>query len=294
MIPPPPPTHFRLSGALSVEQREFLDTYGYIHFRGFASPDEVETIRAELRAVEAEWLRAGRTQVNGIPIKLGRNPDGSRFVNRFAFTSLFSRRLREFLADERWEAVRLACGPQFRLGQDEKDGVVVNQFINQPGSSYTRLGWHVDALRDLFYGRLPQPMLNVGLYLDDSHRDKGALRILPGTHKQGLLGMLFRKLHFLDHRDDPREVILEADAGDLTLHDGRTWHRVGRAQLTGAASLRRTMYIPFLTGAYEPKHEKSPTPLYHRFSRSLRYEPVAQSATGSRSARSSGVRFAPR
>lgn len=269
-VPAPPPTKFTLRGPLDAEQRDFLDTYGYIHFRAFATPAEIEMIRGELARIEAEWIAEGRVAVNGIPIKYGTRPDGSRYVNRFAFTSHFSPKLRAFLADARWEAARLACGPQFRLGLDEKDGVVVNQFINQPGSNYTRLGWHVDALRDLFYGRLPQPMLNVGLYLDDSYRDKGALRILPGTHKQSLAQMLFGKLHFLDHRDDPDEVILEADAGDLTFHDGRTWHRVGRAQTTGPASLRRTMYLPFLTGPYEPKDERSPMPLYHRFSRALR------------------------
>ncbi|MDB4969461.1 MAG: hypothetical protein JWN44_5150 [Myxococcales bacterium] len=269
-IPGAPPIKFTLAGALDAEQRDFLDSYGYIHFAAFATPAEVDMIRGELGQIEAAWVAEDRRVVNGIPIKYGRRPDGSRFVNRFAFTSHFSPKLRAFLADERWEAARIACGAQFRLGLDEKDGVVVNQFINQPGSSYTRLGWHVDALRDLFYGRLPQPMLNVGLYLDDSYRDKGALRILPGSHKQSLWKMLFGKLHFLDHRDDPGEVILEADAGDLTFHDGRTWHRVGKAQTTGLQSLRRTMYLPFLTGPYEPKTESSPTPFYHRFSRSLR------------------------
>lgn len=267
---PPSPIKFTLRGPLDAEQREFLDTYGYIHFGGFATPSEIAMIRDELGRIESAWIAEQRQTVNGIPIRYGTRPDGSRYVNRFAFTSLFSPRLRDFLADERWEAVRAACGEQFRLGQQEKDGVVVNQFINQPGSRYKRLGWHVDALRDLFYGRLPQPMLNVGLYLDDSYRDKGALRILPGSHKQGLRHMLFGKLHFFDHRDDPREIILEADAGDLTFHDGRTWHRVGKAQTTGLASLRRTMYLPFLTGPFEPKSEASRMPLYHRFSRALR------------------------
>jgi phytanoyl-CoA hydroxylase len=266
----PPKIKFTLRGPLDAEQREFFDTYGYIHFGGFASMAEVEMIRGELRSVEAEWLAEKREVVNGIPIKYGKRPDGTRYVNRFAFTSLFAPRLKQFLADPRWEAARVACGVDYRLGLDEKDGVVVNQFINQPGSSYTRLGWHVDSLRDLFYGRLPQPMLNVGLYLDDSYRDKGALRIIPGTHKQSIWKMLFGKWHFLDHRDDPREVILEADAGDLTFHDGRSWHRVGKAQLEGEASLRRTMYLPFLTGPYEPKTEKSPMPFYHRFSRALK------------------------
>jgi hypothetical protein len=30
------------------------------------------------------------------------------------------------------------------------------------------------------------------------------------------------------------------------------------------------MYLPFLTGPYEPKSEKSRTPFYHRFSNAIR------------------------
>ena len=79
--------------------------------------------------------------------------------------------------------------------------------------------------------------------------------------------MLLAKRHFADNTDDPREVMVEADAGDLTLHDGRLWHRVALAKVTGAASRRRTMYIPFIDGPVEVKDEKSKTPLYHRFSK---------------------------
>jgi hypothetical protein len=270
MLPTPYPTDFTLSGELTAEQSAFLDRFGFIRFRRFLLPWEVAMIHEELAAVEAAWLAEDRRAVHGIPIKYGKDENGRRFVNRYPFSSLFAPRLHALLGDQRFEWVRLACGPRYRLGEREKDGVVVNHFINTPGSNYTRLGWHVDSLRDVFYGRLPQPMWNVGLYLDDSHRDKGALRLLPGTHHQGLGGLMFRKAHFLDHRDDPEEFVLEADAGDLTLHDGRLWHRVGRAQRTGAASRRRTMYLPFLDGPVEIKNESSPTPFYHRFSRHIR------------------------
>ena len=30
----------------------------------------------------------------------------------------------------------------------EKDGVVVNRFLNMPGSAHPRLGWHTDGLRE--------------------------------------------------------------------------------------------------------------------------------------------------
>ena len=94
-VAPPPPVKFTLRGPLDAEQRDFLDRYGYIHFRSFATRDEIEMIRAELGRIEAAWIAEERRSVNGIPIRYGTRPDGSRYVNRFAFTSLFSPRLRQ-------------------------------------------------------------------------------------------------------------------------------------------------------------------------------------------------------
>ena len=37
--------------------------------------------------------------------------------------------------------------------------------------------------------------------------------------------MAFGKLYFFDNRPDKREVALTAKKGDLTIHDGRLWHR---------------------------------------------------------------------
>jgi hypothetical protein len=54
------------------------------------------------------------------------------------------------------------------------------------------------------------------------------------------------------------------------VHDGRLWHRVARSQHEGAASLRRSMYLPYLTGPYEPKSDESPTPFYHRLGEWMR------------------------
>ena len=48
----------------------------------------------------------------------------------------------------------------------EKDGVVVNRYVNIPGAVPPRLGWHTDGLRDLFYGRMPVRQLNVTLRPD--------------------------------------------------------------------------------------------------------------------------------
>jgi phytanoyl-CoA hydroxylase len=125
-------------------------------------------------------------------------------------------------------------------------------------------------LRDLFYGRMPDEQLNVGLHLDRCARANGGLRLIPGSHRQGFWSMGFRRPYFVWHRPDPHEVCIETEPGDLTVHDGRLWHRAARSEQVGAASLRRSMYLPYLTGPYAPKSVESPTPAYHKVAERVR------------------------
>jgi phytanoyl-CoA hydroxylase len=101
---------------------------------------------------------------------------------------------------------------------------------------------------------------------------------LPGTHTQGLFGLFFRKRYFVDNNPDKREVGFDIEAGDLTVHDGRLWHRVQQSSIEGEKSRRRVMYIPIITGAYQPKNASSATPFYHRLARIKRnsYDKKAQ------------------
>lgn len=256
-------TRFELGATITADQRAFLARHGFLHFRRVATPDEIAMICREMERIEAAWLAEGRTTVFGIPLYFGRDPAGRPFLQRLAFTSVFSEPIRAFVRDPRFAPILDLVADDARVGDQEKDGVVINRYVNAPGSVHPRLGWHTDGLRDLFYGRMPQQMLNIGLHLDDCAADNGGLRLIPGSHTQGFLAMCFRKPYFVSHRPDAAEFCVETDAGDLTVHDGRLWHRVARSTRTGAASLRRSMYLPYLTGPYEPKSEASATPAYH-------------------------------
>ena len=267
---PPLGTRFTLGDEITPEQRAFLDAHGFLLFGGVARASELEEIVAELLRIESEWIAEERRWVNGIPVFYGTR-DGRPYVQRFTFTSLFSDYIRNFVRDARFEPIRRLVAEDARIGDDELDGVVANCFFNAPGSVVPRLGWHTDGLRDLFYFRMPQQMLNVGLHLDECSAENGGLRVIPGSHQQGFAAMYFRKPYFVGHAPDPQEFAIETHPGDLTVHDGRMWHRVARSQRTGAASLRRSMYVPYITGPYQPKHERSRTPSYHHLGRLQRW-----------------------
>jgi ectoine hydroxylase-related dioxygenase (phytanoyl-CoA dioxygenase family) len=262
-------TRFTLGAAITAEQAAFLDVHGFLVFAGVARPDELAVMLAELARIEKQWIDEGRESVFGIPLFKGRR-GGRPLIHRFPFTTCFSDEIARFVRDERFAPIRSLIGEETRVGDREKDGVVINRYINDIGSVYPRLGWHTDGLRDLFYLRMPKRMLNVGLHFDRITKEDGGLRLIPGSHEQGFLSMAFRKLYFLSHAPDPAEVAVETEPGDLTVHDGRLWHRVQASPFTGERSLRRSMYVPYLTDAYQPKSEESATPLYHHLGRALR------------------------
>ena len=256
---------FRFGERLTAEQLNFLETHGFIRFRGFVSRERARELARAVEEVDRKLIAEGTTVLNGVPLVIGRRPDGfGRFVQRMCFASTLSPVLHEFLEDPRFGAILQVAGPGYRIGERERDGLVVNHYRHEAGSSYKKLGWHTDSLRDVFYLEKPRRYLNVGFYLDDSPIEKGGLRVLSGTHTQSVASMLTRKVHFLDTRPDPDEFAVEADAGDLTIHDGRVWHRVAQASVTGDASQRRVMYLPLMEGPLKIKHPNSPTPLYFR------------------------------
>ncbi|HRI62798.1 MAG TPA: phytanoyl-CoA dioxygenase family protein [Polyangium sp.] len=256
---------FRLESEITRVQHAYLERNGYLVFAQVATADEVERIINEVDRVQTQFLAEGRRKAYGVPLWFGRDEQDNPYLQRTGFLSMYSDYVKQFVTDARFEPIRKLVGASARIGHEEKDGVVFNRYIRTKGSLRPGLAWHTDGLRDAFYGQLPGPMLNVGLHFERIRPEDGGLRIIPGSHTQGWHDFLFRKLYFVDHRPDPAEIMVETWPGDLTVHDGRTWHRVAASQHTGARSRRQSMYVPYVTGPYQPKSEQSATAPYLKF-----------------------------
>jgi phytanoyl-CoA hydroxylase len=256
---------FSLTDTLSWEQRAFFKENGFIHFKNFLSQEKVSDVIKSSEKVQENWLANDVKKVNGVPIKFGQDLNGKPIVQRFAFINQHSDVLSNLLKDDRIQGLRYFIGEDARIGETEKDGMVLNHYINGPESKFTKMGWHTDGLRDIFLGTKLNPMLNVGIHLSTQKIENGGLRLIPGSHNQSIYKMLFRKKYFIDHKPDPDEVAVLPQAGDLTVHDGRLWHRVAKSSTVGEASRRRVIYVPIIAGEFAPKNEHSPTPFYQRF-----------------------------
>ena len=264
--------YFTLGTEITAEQLRFFDRNGFIRFRSFLSKEETARCKSEMKNVETKWITEGIEKINGVPIKFGSDENGNTIVQRFCFLSQYSDFLHELMLSPQLNLLTQFLGQYSgRLAEDEKDGLVLNNYLRVPGSKFTHMGWHTDSPRDLFMGGKILPMLNVGIHLDDCPFENGGLRVIPGTHKQGLFKLLLGKKYYVDKDADPREVGFNIEEGDLTIHDGRIWHRVEQSPHIGIKSRRRVMYVPIVTGKYIPKTKDSKTPFYHRFTKKSHY-----------------------
>src|SRR5579875_2151379 len=143
--------NFTLGEKLTPEQLSFFDKNGVIIFRNFITKATVESLLKEINTLQAAWLAEGREKVNGTPLKFGKDENGQKIIQRFCFSSMHNAVLHEFLKDPRFQALPEFVAPyEGRIGENEKDGLVINQYIKTADSSFSQMGWHTDSPRDLF------------------------------------------------------------------------------------------------------------------------------------------------
>jgi ectoine hydroxylase-related dioxygenase (phytanoyl-CoA dioxygenase family) len=256
---------FTLTNKVEQEHIDFYNHFGFIHYKNFITAEHVAKIWQSIEAAHDKLIADKTELINGIPIKFGYDENGKEIIHRLPFSNIVANEVQKLYEDARFEMLKkFIPNHESRFGFKEKDGVVTNYYINTPKSNFKQMGWHTDVTRDVAMGKKVLPMINVGIYLDASTDENGGLRILPCSQHQNLISMLFKKVQFVNTNQDPNEILLQASAGDLALHDGRMWHRVGKSEHMGAKSRRRVMYIPLICGDVEERNHNSKTPFYHK------------------------------
>jgi ectoine hydroxylase-related dioxygenase (phytanoyl-CoA dioxygenase family) len=95
--------------------------------------------------------------------------------------------------------------------------------------------WHQDAVHPRRHR-----VFNVDVYLDRSTADAGALRVIPGSHRQPVDVCEVADRHGWA---PPGVLDVEMEPGDVLVHDVMIVH--GSPSTSGVAPLRRTVYLEF-------------------------------------------------
>ena len=194
--------------ALTPEEKTFLDEHGYLILGKILTPQQLEAIRTRLQEIlETEGEKAGAELLDSKYIRHPKEEGADRLADLVNKDSLFD----IFYMHPRVLAgVAHVLGPEIKLSS-------LNYRAALPGYGLQKLhaDWHeVVAPGDY-------KVCNTIWLLDDFTAVNGATRMVPGTHKQGLLPQDVLEDPWATH---PDELLLEAAVGTVAIFNSHTWH----------------------------------------------------------------------
>jgi phytanoyl-CoA hydroxylase len=128
------------------------------------------------------------------------------------------------------------------------DGVALYRamLMNKAAAGGTELPWHQDG--GLFWGVTPDPILSIWTALDDATLESGAVRLVPGSHREGLARPMGGNIpaELVAHAGaEALALCVEACAGEALLLHNHVWHRSSR---NATAAPRRALSFCYLAG----------------------------------------------
>jgi hypothetical protein len=219
---------------LRAGQKDRFDLEGWLRLPGLIAPSEVRLLQEETAALIAR----GHPMRSADPtFQYGPDP---RHPGRFSFF-----RVNDLLVTHDLPRVRLLLGHPGLLAavRDLVGGApfaptTETLLFKLPGHGFGHR-WHQDPPH---VRRFPSVM--VGVYLDASTRDNGAMRLIPRSHLAGYFGTE-EWVHGLTggpFGDRAAAEVAEAEPGDVVFHATSVVHG---SPWSDAPGLRRTVYFQF-------------------------------------------------
>ena len=222
-------------GADEIEGlRAFFDANGYASLRGvFDEPEltraEGELAEAQRRVVDGSLDARHATSILDDP---GATIDGRRFAHYVCFATQAAPSADALVHHPALVGVAAGIlGPQAWLLDYEQFGVVYQDARPDPGTGYSRIGWHTDHQSGPHLDTWPGVAFTI--HFDPTSPANGFLRVRPGSHLGGVAGMppAFERV--------PGEIAVYQERGDVLFHHADLWHAAARGTADGRAAIRR-------------------------------------------------------
>ncbi len=216
------------------ELSRFFETYGYATLRGAVSDSELLSVEEEL--VEAQQAVATGALGDRFGSVTLDEPDamidGRPFAHYVYFATQASPRADALVHCEPvLGVVGRLLGPEAWLLDYEVFGVVYQDARPEPGSGYSRIGWHTDHQSGPHLAIWPGVAFTV--HFDPTSPANGFLRVLPGSHRGGTEGIP------LGFERVPGEIGVYQERGDVLFHHADLWHSAARGTAEGEPAIRR-------------------------------------------------------
>ncbi|HVF10804.1 MAG TPA: phytanoyl-CoA dioxygenase family protein, partial [Abditibacteriaceae bacterium] len=208
---------------LTVEQVPFFEEHGYLLVGKILTDEELETLRER-----ADWIASAEDVPHIPPQYRQTEPRVARGVLDSDNAMLSLRKIwhlawyDEVMAaharnPQITERIAALIGPDLKLYQDQLFMKPPRVGSRQPYHQDQPLGFHIDP---------PHLMVTCWTALDDATLENGCLRVIPGTHRKGVLPATAideYEQQALNH-SLVREVPLPLKAGECSFHHGHLLH----------------------------------------------------------------------
>ena len=191
---------------MDAEQRQQLESDGFIILKGLLSPGKIEQLIARLdelwllegpRAGAENYLEKNAWRLANLPNK------GDIFKRLFAHEAVL-------------QAVAAVIGPDIRVSMMNARAVPPHSDPEQP--------LHVDTRKHGLPDARGYYVCTVAWMLDKFTSDNGATRLVPGTHRSRQLP---KEAMDDPSRPHPDERVVVGGAGDALVFNGHCWHAGG-------------------------------------------------------------------
>jgi ectoine hydroxylase-related dioxygenase (phytanoyl-CoA dioxygenase family) len=211
---------------LTPEEKDFLDTQGYLVLGKILKDHQLEQIRNRIeKLMLEEGEQAGSELLDSPYIRHPKEAGADRLADLVNKDPVF---------DVFYTHPRVLAAISRVLGRDLKLSSL-NYRAAKPGTGDQKL--HVDWHEPVAPGEYKA--CNSIWLLDDFTADNGATRIVPGSHLNGQLPQVALEDPWAPH---PGEIILEGQAGTVVVFNSHVWHGGTRNRTT---TLRRAIHSYF-------------------------------------------------
>jgi ectoine hydroxylase-related dioxygenase (phytanoyl-CoA dioxygenase family) len=207
---------------LTPEQVAFFQENGYLLVGKLFEDEDLERLRER-----AEWIASGEAEhvpgsLRQVEPRVTRGEltaeDYALSLRKMSHLAWHDAVMLAHARDPRiTDRISALLGPDLKLYQDQLFMKPPRIGSRQPYHQDQPLGFHIDP---------PERMVTCWLALDDATLENGCLRVLPGTHRDGLLsreGIQEYERMALEGQL-PQEVPLVLKAGECSFHHGHILH----------------------------------------------------------------------
>ncbi|MGD0393037.1 MAG: phytanoyl-CoA dioxygenase family protein [Acidimicrobiales bacterium] len=228
----------------------FFEVNGHATLRGVFGEAMLAEVEDELAGAQRLLVEGSLDARHGTVIldEPDATIDGRPFAHYVCFATTASHKADRLVHHPALvEVAGRLLGPNAWLLDDEQFGVVYQDARPDPGSGYSRIGWHTDHQSGPHLDIWPGVAFTV--HFDPTSPANGFLRVLPGSHLGGTEGIPagFERV--------PGEIALYRERGDVLFHHADLWHGAARGTADGPAAVRRHLRGSWHGGSkLEPGH----------------------------------------